>query len=129
MEDRKVQKKNRKALNLVNTEKDRTRCLLNGLREELKQVLARNKLLPEPLQFPDEYFQLDERINNSMIEEERSKMNKLHLSLEFDYEKSSLGLQNVKSYFMDPILTNKFEIKAILYGFFYLLLLFIPILF
>jgi len=111
-----IREKTRKTLNLANIIKEKTRCLLRGLREELKQVLASNKSLPEPLQFPDDYFGvLDERINNSIIKEEQSKMDKLKLQLEFDYQKSLLGLQNVKNYFIANILTNKFEVKAVLY--------------
>lgn len=116
LEDKMIQEKTRKILTLANIEKEKTRCLLRGLREELEQVLASNMLLPEPLQLSDDYFQLDERIHDSIIKEERSKMDKLKLKLAFEYEKSLLGLQNVKNYFVANILTNKFEVKAILYG-------------
>lgn len=73
-----------------------------------------NKTLPEPLQFSREYFQFDERINNLLIEEAQSKMDKLHLMYSFNYEKSLLGLKKVKNYFVDKILTPKFEVKGIL---------------
>jgi len=116
LEDKMVREKTRKTLTLANIEKEKTRCSLRRLRGELEQVLASNKLLPEPLQFPDDYFQLDERINNSIIKEEQSKMDELKLKLAFDYEKSLLGLQKVKNYFVDNIVTNKFEVKAISYG-------------
>lgn len=72
-----------------------------------------NKSLPEPLQFSHDYFQLDERINKSLIEEAQSEMDKLHLKLAFDYEKSLLGLKKLKTYFVDPVLTTKFKVKAI----------------
>lgn len=72
-----------------------------------------NKSLPEPLQFSNDYFQLDERINKSLIEEAQSEMDKLHLKLAFDYEKSLLGLKKLKTYFVDPVLTTKFKVKAI----------------
>lgn len=132
LEDKMVREKTRKTLMLANIEKEKTRCLLRRLREELEQVLARNKLLPEPLQFPDDYFQFDERIISSIIKEEQLKMDELKLRLAFDYEKSLLGLQNVKNYFVANIITNTFEVKSILYeisviSFFYILLLFIPI--
>lgn len=132
LEDKMVREKTRKTLTLANIEKEKTRCLLRGLREELEHVLASNKLLPEPLQFPDDYFQLDERINNSIIKEERSKMDELKIKLAFDYEKSLLHLQTVKNYFVANILTNEFEVKSILYGIsvygcFYILLLFLPL--
>jgi len=132
LEDKMIREKNRKTLTLANIEKEKTRCLLKRLREELEQVLASNKLLPEPLQFSDDYFQLDERIHSSIIEEERSKMDKLKLTLAFDYEKSLIGFQKVENYFVANILTNNFEVKAILYGisvngFFYILLFSIPI--
>lgn len=131
LEDKMIREKNRKTLTLANIEKEKTRCLLRGLREELEQVLASNKLLPEPLQFSDDYFQLDERIHNSIIKEEQSKMEKLELTLAFDYEKSLIGLKKVKNYFVANILTNNFEVKAILYGIsangvFYILLFSIP---
>jgi len=116
LEDKMVREKTRKTLTLANIEKQKTRCLLRGLREELEQVLASNKLLPESLQFSDDYFQLDERIHNSIIKEERSKMDKLKLQLAFEYEKSLIGLQKVKNYFVANILTNNFEVKSILYG-------------
>lgn len=115
MEERKIHKENLKALNLSNKEKDKTNCLLNELRDKFKQVIVSNKSLPEPLQLPDDYFQLDERINSSLIEEARSEMDKLHSKLAFDYEKSSLGLKYLKNYFIDPIITNTFAVKAILY--------------
>lgn len=120
LEDEMTEEQNRRTLTLANLEKEKTRCLLRNLKEELKQVLASNKLLPEPLQFSDDYFQSDERINNSIIEEEQSKMNKLRLKLAFNYEKSLLTLKNIKNYFVDNILTNKFAIKAILYGCFFI---------
>jgi len=116
LKDKITREKNRKTLALANLIKEKTRCLLRGLREELKQVLASNKLLPEALQFPDDYFQLDERISSSIVKEEQSKMDELKLKLEFDYQKSLIGLQNVKNYFVANILTNKFEVKAVLYG-------------
>lgn len=115
MEEKKIHKKNLKALNLANKEKDKTICLLHSLRDRFKQVLNSNKSLPETLQLSDDYFQLDERINSSLIKEAQSEMDKLHLKLAFDYEKSSLGLKYLKNYFIDPIVTNKFAVKAILY--------------
>lgn len=122
LEDKIIKQENtRKILTLANLEKEKTRCLLRELKEELKQVLASNKLLPEPVQFSDDYFQLDERINNSIIEEEQSKMNKLRLKLAFNYEKSLLARNNVKNYFVDNILTNKFKVKAILYDVLYII--------
>lgn len=115
LEEKKVNKEKRKALNLANKEKDRISYLLSGLKENFKQVLISNMSLPEPLQFSQKFFQFDERINNSFVKETQSEMDKLHLKLTFDYEKSLLGLTKVKNYFVDKILTNKFEVKAILY--------------
>jgi len=129
LEDKMIKQENtRKILTLANLEKEKTRCLLRELKEELKQVLASNKLLPEPVQFSDDYFQLDERINNSIIEEEQSKMNKLRLKLAFNYEKSLLARNNVKNYFVDNILTNKFKVKAILYDVLYIIAIYTNIL-
>lgn len=129
LEDKMIKQENtRKILTLANLEKEKTRCLLRELKEELKQVLACNKLLPEPVQFSDDYFQLDERINNSIIEGEQSKMNKLRLKLAFNYEKSLLARNNVKNYFVDNILTNKFKVKAILYGVLYIIAIYTYIL-
>jgi len=122
LEDKIIKQENtHKILTLANLEKEKTRCLLRQLKEELKQVLACNKLLPEPVQFSDDYFQLDERINNSIIEEEQSKMNKLRLKLTFNYEKNLLARNKVKNYFVDNILTNKFKVKAILYDVLYII--------
>lgn len=84
------------------------------LKEKFKHVLINNKILPKPMQLSREYFQFDERINNLLIEEAQSEMDKLHLMYSFDYEKSSLGHKKVKNYFVDQILTPKFEIKGIL---------------
>lgn len=114
LEERKINEEKRKALNLANAKKDKISCLLYELREKFKQVLISNKSLPEPLQLPHEYFQFDERINSSLIEEARTEMDKLHLKLSFDYEKSLLGLKKVKNYFVDPIITSEFEVKSIL---------------
>ncbi|XP_015370279.1 PREDICTED: uncharacterized protein LOC107166221 [Diuraphis noxia] len=114
LEERKIHKKNLRALNLANTEKDKISCLLYDLRDKFKQVLISNKLLPETLQLSDEYFQLDNRINSSLIKEAQCEMDKLHLKLALDYEKSSLGLKYLKNYFIDPIVINKFAVKAIL---------------
>lgn len=115
MEERKIHKENLKALNLANKEKDKTSCLLYGLRDKFKQVVISNKSLPETLRLSDDYFQLDERINSSLIKEAQSEMDKLHSKLAVDYEKSSLSLKYLKNYFIDPIVTNKFAVKAILY--------------
>jgi len=115
LEEKKIHKKNLKALNLANTQKDKTSCLLHNLRDKFKQVLISNKSLPETMQLSDDYFKLDERINSSLIKEAQSEMDKLHLKLAFDNEKSSLGLKYLKSYFIDPIVTNKFAVKAVLY--------------
>jgi len=115
LEENTIHKQNRKALDLANKEKDKTFCLLYELKDKFKQVLISNKSLPETLQLSDEYFQLDEQINRSLIKESQSEMNKLQLKLAFDYEKSLLGLKYLKNYFIDPILTNAFAVKAILY--------------
>jgi len=115
LEERKIDKKMRKALQLAIEEKDKTRCLINELKERFKQVLLDNESLPEPLRFSHDYFHFDERINRSLVEEAQSKMNKLHMKLAFDYEKSLLGLRKVKKYFVDKIITAKFKVKAISY--------------
>jgi len=115
LEERKIHKENLKALNLANREKDKTSYLLYSLRDKFKQVLISNKSLPESLRLSDDYFQLDERINSSLIKEAQFEMDKLHLKLAFDYKKRSLGLKYLKNYFIDPIVTNKFAVKAILY--------------
>jgi len=115
LEERKIHKENLKALNLANKEKDKTSYLLYGLRDKFKKVLISNKSLPETLRLSDDYFQLDERINSSFIKEAQSEMDKLHLKLAFDYKKSLLGLKYLKKYFIDPIVTNKFAVKSILY--------------
>lgn len=115
LEERKIHKENLKALNLANREKDKTSYLLYSLRDKFKQVLISNKSLPETLRLSDDYFQLDERINSSLIKEAQFEMDKLHLKLAFDYKKRSLGLKYLKNYFIDPIVTNKFAVKAILY--------------
>lgn len=86
---------------------------MQGLKEKFKQILISNKLLPEPLQFSHDFFQFDDRINSSLIEEAQSEMDKLHMKLAFNYEKSLLGLKKVKKYFVDKILTTMFEVKAI----------------
>lgn len=114
MEERKINEEKCKALHLSNKEKDRISCLLYGLKENFNQVLIKNKLLPDQLQFPYEYFQFDERINSSLIEEAQSEMDKLQIKLAFDYEKTILGLKKVKNYFVNQIITPNFEVKAIL---------------
>lgn len=125
MEERKINKEKCKALNLANKEKDKIRCVLYGLKERFKQVLLDNESLPESLRFSHDYFQFDERFNRLLIEEAQSKMDKLHLKLAFDYEKSLLGLTKVKNYFVDKIITAKFEVKAISYVLFELCILII----
>lgn len=106
--------KNRKALHLANKEKDRVRNQLDCLRARFKQVLDNNRSLPEPLRFADDYFRLDERIDNAFVEEARFEMDALKSKFEFDYEKSALGLKKVQNYFVDQIITADFEVKAIL---------------
>lgn len=115
LEQRKVDKERRKALNLANKEKDRIRCVLYSLKERFKQVLLGNESLPEPLRFANDYFQFDERINRSLVDEAQAEMDKLRMKLAFEYEKSALGLAKVKTYFVDQIVTAKFEVKAIAY--------------
>lgn len=124
LEERKVNKKKRKTLDLANKEKDRINCLLHGLKKRFKQILIDNQSLPESVRYSDDYFQLDERINRSLVEEARYEMDRLKLKLKFDYKKSELGLNKVKTYFVDKIITPEFEVKAILYVFFDLYLYF-----
>lgn len=115
MEERKIKRKNLKASIAANKEKNRIYCLLYGLRERFKQVLVINQSLPESVRFPYDYFHFDDRIINSLEDEARSEMDELKLKLSFDYEKSLLGLQKVKRYFVEPVITDKFEVKAVLY--------------
>lgn len=75
--------------------------------------MIKNKTLPELIKLSREYFQFDERINNILIEEAQSEMDKLHLIYSYDYEKNYLGHQKVKNYFVDQILTPTFEVKGI----------------
>lgn len=117
LEEKKINRKKRKALDLANKEKDKIRCLVYGLKERFKRVLLDNESLPEPLRFDRDYFQFDERLNRSLVEEARSEMDKLHLKLSPDYKKSILGLKNVKNYFVDKIITDEFEVEAISYVF------------
>jgi len=88
---------------------------LYELKEKFKQVLISNNSLPDALRFPHDYFLFDERINNSLVEEAQSELDKLKLKLAFDYEKSALGHKKVKNYFADKIITNNFEVRAVLY--------------
>lgn len=115
MEEKKLNKEKHKALNLANREKDKVSCLLYELKEKFQQVLINNKLLPESLQFSHDYFQLNEQINSLLIEEAQYDMDKLQLKFEFEYEKSALGLKKMKTYFVNKIITNSFEVKGILY--------------
>lgn len=114
LEERKIMEEKRKALHSANKEKDRVRNQLDCLRARFKQVLDNNRSLPEPLRFTDDYFRLDERIDNALVEEARFEMDALKLKFEFDYEKSALGLKKVQNYFVDQIITDDFEVKAIL---------------
>lgn len=102
-------------MNLDNLEKDKIRCLLNGLKKRFKQILIKNQSLPKQTRFPDEYFQFDERIIHQLNEEEESKMNQLHLKYAFIYEKSIVGLEKVKEYFVNNVQTPTFEVKSITY--------------
>lgn len=115
MEERKIKRKNLKASIAANKEKNRIYCLLYGLKERFKQVLIINQSLPESVQFPYDYFQFDERITNSLEDEARSDMDELKSKLSFDYEKSLLGFQKVQRYFVQPVITDKFEVKSVLY--------------
>lgn len=115
LEEKKVIKEKEKALNIANREKDKIYCLLDELKEKFKQVLISNNSLPDALRFPHDYFLFDERINNSYVEKAQSEMDKIQLKLAFDYEKSAQGYKKVKNYFVDKIITNNFEVKAILY--------------
>lgn len=67
------------------------------------------------MQFSHEYFQFDEQINRSLINEAKYEMDQLQLKFAFEYEKALLGLKKIKNYFVNPVLTKKFEVKAILY--------------
>lgn len=118
LEERKIVKEKRKALYLASKEKEKLRCLLYCLREKFKLVLISNQALPKSIRFSHDYFQFDERINGSLIKEAQSEMDQLKLELAFDYEKSVLGLQKVKNYFIDEVITSEFEVKAILYVYF-----------
>lgn len=100
---------------LADKEKERVICLLYNLKDKFKKVLDNNKALPKPLQFDQDYFRFHERIDNSLITEAHAEMDKLHAKLEFEYEKSLLGLKKVKNYFVEPVYTDKFEVRAILY--------------
>lgn len=124
LEERKILKEKRKALHLANKEKEKIGCLLYCLREKFRLVLIKNQALPESVRFPDDYFQFDERINHSLIDEARSEMDELKLKFAFDYEKSALGLKKLKNYFVDEVITAEFEVKAILYVYFILFFFF-----
>ncbi|VVC33540.1 WD40/YVTN repeat-like-containing domain,WD40 repeat,WD40-repeat-containing domain [Cinara cedri] len=114
LEEIKINKERHKKLHLANKEKERIVCLLNRLKEKFKKVLDSNKALPKRLQFPQDYFQFHDQIDNSLITEAQTEMDKLQAELEFDYEKSLLGLTKVKNYFVDPVITAKFEVRAVL---------------
>lgn len=124
MEEKKINKEKFKALNLANKEKDKIGCLLQGLKENFQQILISNTSLPEALRLPHDYFQFDEQIRSSLLEEAQSEMKKLQMMLAFDYEKSKLGFKKVKNAFVDKIITTNFEVKGILYVLFYLILFF-----
>lgn len=117
MEEKKIKKNEQKSLSLDNLEKDKIRCLLNGLKKRFKQILIQNQSLPKQTRFPDEYFQFDERINRQLNEEEESKMKQLHLKYSFVYEKNVVGLKKLKEYFVNNVRTPKFEIKSVTYVF------------
>lgn len=85
------------------------------LKTRFKQVLTINKSLPKPMQFSHDYFHFDERINSSLIKEAQFEMDKLQLKYAFEYEKTLLGYKKVNDYFVKPVITKKFEVKAIMY--------------
>ncbi|VVC29555.1 WD40/YVTN repeat-like-containing domain,WD40-repeat-containing domain,WD40 repeat [Cinara cedri] len=114
LEETKVNKERYKNTYLANKEKERVIFLLHTLKEQFKQVFDANKALPKRLQFPQDYFQLHEKIDDSLILEAQSEMDKLHARFEFDYEKSLLSLNKVKNYFVGPVVTAKYEVRAVL---------------
>lgn len=118
LEEIKINKEKRKALYLALKEKDKINCLLFGLKKRFNQILVDNQLLPESIRFPNNYFQLDERINSSLIEKAQLKMDELKFKLAYKYKKSEIGLKKVKNFFVDNVITTEFEVKAILYVFF-----------
>lgn len=115
MEERKIKKESRRISNLAKIEKEKIRCKLNALKKRFEKVLISNQSLPEEMKIPYDEFTIDERFNSSNIDESQSQMNKAHLKYLFDYEKSLLGLKKVERYFVDKIITDTFEIKAVTY--------------
>lgn len=115
MEERKINKEKWKALNTANKEKTKIRESLIELKSKFKNILKKNQELPESLQLPHSYFELDERITFSIHDEAKLQMNVLRSKLAFDLEKKDLGLKKVKDYFVKAILTPVFEITGISY--------------
>ncbi|XP_050423055.1 cilia- and flagella-associated protein 44 [Adelges cooleyi] len=113
LEERKINKEKWKAMNLANKEKNKIRDTLNLLKTRFKNVLTNNKSLPEPLQLPRTYFELDERITSSLIAEAEVEMNVLRSKLAYDHEKSELALRKVKNYFVADVVTSSFSVHGI----------------
>ncbi|XP_050529601.1 cilia- and flagella-associated protein 44 isoform X2 [Daktulosphaira vitifoliae] len=113
LEERKINKEKWKALNMANKEKHKLRESLLELKLKFKNIQKKNMALPESLQLPHSYFELDERITLSIYDEAKLQMDILRSKLAFDLEKKELGLKKVKDYFVKSVLTPSFEIQGI----------------
>lgn len=104
-------KEKRKVLDIARKRKEKVRCLLFNEKEKFKQIIANSKLLPGPLLFPRDYFQLNEVFSVSHVKEARSEAKNVRLRLAFNHEKSLLGLQKV-NYFLVRCIKPKLRIEG-----------------
>ncbi|ORY52261.1 WD40 repeat-like protein, partial [Neocallimastix californiae] len=106
--------KNDRDKELANAEikKNETRSKINELREEFLEILAENDKAENNFKVDRELFKIDINLQESHEMERKKSLVEIEKEFAWINEKEELGLNKIKSKFLDPIKTEKIVITS-----------------
>lgn len=105
-------KKNDDERHLVcDAEKKKVLAVLEEYKQRFRVIWEQNHSLPESQRLDDRAFELDPRITDDLNATLERKMKMAQREMEFDVERTQIGVRKLKSYFIEPL--DSFPIQVL----------------
>ncbi|ORX54869.1 WD40 repeat-like protein [Piromyces finnis] len=106
--------KNDRDMELAKAEikKNEMRSQIEQLRNEFLELLAENEKADDKYKVDKKLFNIDINLQKAHEMERKQKLEEVEKEFAWEYEKESLGLQKIKSKFLDPIKVERIVISS-----------------
>ncbi|KAG4086444.1 WD40 repeat-like protein [Neocallimastix lanati (nom. inval.)] len=112
LQEAKIKHDHDKELEDAEIKKNETRSKINNLREEFLALLAENDKAEDSFKLDRELFKIDVNLQKSHEMEREKNLEEVEKEFAWINEKEELGLNKIKSKFLDPIKTEKMVITS-----------------